>query len=65
MYKRQVLLIGLSILKFKATMMAALLDGYALLLLLMLAGYFSMTWAGFMAFILAMLAGAVVFFKRA
>lgn len=59
-----VVIIMFSVWKFKATMFSAMLDGYATLLLLMLMGFFSMLWAGFMAFILAAVGGAIIFFKR-
>lgn len=60
-----VILIGVSVWKFKASMLSAFLDGYALLLLLMLMGFFSMIWAGFVAFCSAVVGGAILFFKRA
>lgn len=60
-----VIVIILSIWKGKATILAATLDGYCALLLLMLMGFFSMIWAGFMAFVFgAILGGGVVLFKR-
>lgn len=58
-------LIGISIWKFKASMLSAFIDGYALLLLLMLCGFFSMIWAGVIAFVTAVTGGAILFFKRA
>lgn len=57
-------LIFLSVWKFKGTTTSALLDGYALLELLMLMGFFSMIWAGFIAFISSGIGGAILFFKR-
>ena len=58
-------LIIVSILKFKATLLSALLDGYVMLLLFMQMGFFSMIWAGFIAFVSAVVGGAIIFFKRA
>lgn len=59
-----VTLIVLSIWKFKATVLSAILDGYCMLLLLMLMGFFSMIWAGFMAFISVFIGGGILLFKR-
>lgn len=56
---------GISLWKFKATTLSALLDGYGFLLLMMLCGVFSMIWAGFIAFIATAIGGSVLFFKRA
>ncbi len=58
------LFILLSIWKFKATILSAMIDGYCLLLDLMLMGFFSMIWAGFLAFIAIALGGVIAFFKR-
>lgn len=60
-----VALIGLSIWKFKATALSALIDGYALLLLLMLCGMFDMVFAGAMAFSSSGMGGVVLFLNRA
>ena len=54
------ILIGVSIWKFKGTMLSAFIDGYALLLLLMLMGFFDMIMAGAMAFISAVIGGAIL-----
>lgn len=59
-----VILVVLSIIKFRASILAAILDGYCLLLLLMLMGFFSMIWAGFAAFFAAVIGGAILLFKR-
>lgn len=60
-----VIMVLISIWKFKASILSALLDGYCLLLNLMLMGFFSMIWAGFIAFLsLAVLGGGVLLFKR-
>lgn len=58
-------MVGFSVWKCKASVLSALLDGYTLLLLLMLIGFFSMIWAGFIAFISAAIGGSILFFKRA
>lgn len=58
-----IVLILVSTWKFKATMLAGFVDGYALLLLLMLNGFFSMIWAGFMAFISVLIGGVVLFLR--
>lgn len=50
---------------FRASTYSALLDGYAILLLLMLNGFFSMIGAGFVAFIAAMVGGVYLFLNRA
>lgn len=60
-----VAVIMLSVAKFKASMLSALLDGYVVLLFLMLSSMFWMVWAGFMAFVSAVIGGAIIFFKRA
>ena len=57
--------IGISVWKFKATMLSGFVDGYALLLLLMLMGFFSMIWAGFMAFCAIVLGGVILFLNKA
>lgn len=57
-------LIVLGVWKFKATILSAILDGYCLLLLLMLMGFFSMIWAGFMAFVSVFVGGGILLFKR-
>lgn len=49
---------------FKASRDAALLDGYAFLLLLTLDGWFSMILAGFIAFVAAFIGGMVLFLNR-
>lgn len=59
-----VILIVISVWKFKATVLSAILDGYCLLLLLMLMGFFSMIWAGFMAFVSVFVGGGILLFKR-
>jgi hypothetical protein len=59
-----IVIVVFSVLKFKATILSSLLDGYAGLLLLMLSGVFSMVWAGFIAFASAMAGGAILLFKR-
>lgn len=59
------LVVGFSVWKCKASTLSAMMDGYAFLLLLMLIGWFSMIWAGFIAFISAVVGGAILFFKRA
>lgn len=59
------IVVVISVWKFKATTLSALLDGYAVLLLLMLMGFFGMVWAGFIAFASAVIGGAIIFFKRA
>lgn len=59
-----VLLIGFSVWKFKATMISASLDGFALLLLLMLMGFFSMIWAGFIAFCSVVLGGVILLLNK-
>ncbi len=58
------IVIMISIWKFKATMLSAFGDGYLALLLLMLCGVFSMIWTGFIAFASASFGGLVLFFKR-
>lgn len=58
------LVIIISVWKFKATVLSAILDGYCLLLCLMLMGFFSMIWAGFMAFIAVFIGGGILLFKR-
>lgn len=58
------ILMGISVWKFKASMLSAFVDGYALLLLLMLGGFFSMIWAGFMAFCSTVLGGVILFLNR-
>lgn len=60
-----VMLILVSTWKFKATMLAGFVDGYALLLLLMLNGIFSMIWAGFMAFVSIVIGGVILFLNKA
>lgn len=59
------ILIILSVWKFKASTLSAFIDGYSLLLLLMLMGFFSMILAGFMAFCSVVLGGVVLFLNRA
>lgn len=54
----------ISMVKFKASILSAMLDGYCVLLDLMLMGFFSMIWAGFMAFLAMALGGVIMFFKR-
>ena len=56
--------IMVSVWKFKATMLSAMLDGYTSQLGLMLIGFFDMVWAGFMAFMLALVGGVIALFKR-
>ncbi len=60
-----IIIIMVSVWKFKATMLSALLDGYTSLLVLMLIGFFDMVWAGFMAFMLALVGGVIALLKRA
>lgn len=57
-------LILLATWKFKASMLAAFIDGYALLLLLMLNGFFSMILAGLAAFLSAAIGGVILFLNR-
>jgi hypothetical protein len=59
-----ILLMLLSVWKFKASMLAAFIDGYALLLLLMLYGSFSMIYAGLMAFLSVFMGGVVLFLNK-
>lgn len=59
------ILVGLSVYKFKGTMLSAFIDGYALLILLMLMGFFSMIAAGGMAFCSVVLGGIILFLNRA
>jgi len=58
-------LIGLSVLKFNGTMLSATTDGYTLLLLLMLTGFFPMVAAGGIAFASVFVGGLILFFNRA
>jgi len=58
-------IIGLSIGKFKGTMLTAMCDGYALILLLMLIGFFPMVAAGGIAFCSIVLGGVILFLNRA
>lgn len=60
-----VALIALACWKWKASMLSAFVDGYTLLLLLMLTGFFSMIWAGFMAFASMFIGGVILFLNRA
>ena len=59
-----VLAIIISIWKFRATTMAAFIDGYDVLLLLMLNGFFSMIYAGLMAFLSVVLGSIILFINR-
>lgn len=58
-------LIGFGVWKFKANMLSGFTDGYALLLLLMLIGYFPMVAAGAVAFGSTVLGGVILFLNRA
>jgi hypothetical protein len=49
---------------FKGTTVSAFLDGYGVLLLLMLCGFFSMIYAGLIAFLAIALGGVVLFLNR-
>lgn len=57
-------LIFLSVWKFKASMLSGFTDGYALLLVLMLNGFFSMIWAGMIAFLAVVIGGVILFLNR-
>ena len=59
-----VILILFAVWKFKATTMSAVMDGYALLILLMLDGFFSMILCGFIAFVGIVTGGVVLFLNR-
>lgn len=59
-----VLVIIISVTKFRASLLAAFTDGYTVLLLLMLQGFVSMIIVGFIAFLSAMLGGIILFFNR-
>ena len=59
-----IVLMGLAVWKFKASIMAALMDGYAFLLLLMLIGFFDMIYAGFLAFASLVMGGVILFLNR-
>lgn len=59
-----VVVILLSTWKFKATTLSAFIDGYSVLLLLMLDGFFSMVLTGFIAFLSIMIGGIILFFNR-
>jgi len=60
-----VILVGISVWKFKASMLAAFIDGYTLLLLLMLMGMFPMVAAGGIAFCSVLLGGVILFLNKA
>lgn len=59
------IVIIISVWKFKASTIAAFTDGYAVLLLLMLHGGFSMIIAGLIAFLMTLIGGLILFFFRA
>ena len=59
-----VALIILSVWKFKASMLAATTDGFALLLLLMLMGFFPMVAAGGIAFAAVFIGGMILLLNR-
>lgn len=59
-----VIVIIISALKFKATQMAAFIDGYDVLLLLMLNGAFDMVIAGMLAWFSTVLGGIILFLNR-
>ncbi len=63
-----ILFLGLTMLsvgKFKASMLAALTDGYTLLLLLMLMGFADMVMVGTIGFLSSTLGGVILFLNRA
>lgn len=60
-----VILVLVATWKFKASMLSGFIDGYAFLLLLMLNGFFSMIWAGFMAFASVVVGGIILFLNKA
>lgn len=60
-----VAMVLVSVWKFKANMMSAFIDGYTLLLLLMLQGFFPMIAAGAVAFCSVALGGVILFLNRA
>ena len=57
--------IGISVWKFKATMLSAFGDGYAVLLLLMLMGFADMVLVGALAFCSAVIGGVILFLNKA
>jgi hypothetical protein len=59
-----VIVILFSVWKFKASLLAAFTDGYAVLLLLMLNGFVSMILVGLIAFLAVMLGGVILLFNR-
>jgi len=59
------LFITLAVWKFRATMLSAFVDGYAVLLLLMLHGFISMILVGLMAFLSVVIGGWILLFNRA
>jgi hypothetical protein len=54
----------LAVFKFKGSIMSSFIDGYAILLLLMLLGAFNMVYAGLMAFLSVFMGGVVLFLNR-
>lgn len=54
----------LAVFKLRATVMSSFIDGYAVLLLLMLLGAFNMVYAGILAFASVFLGGVVLFLNR-
>lgn len=59
-----VVIIFVSIWKFKGTMLSGFVDGYALLLLLMLSGFWSMELNGLLAFLSTLIAGVILFLNK-
>lgn len=60
-----IIVVAFSVGKLKGNLLSSMLDGYAFLLLLMLIGWFSMIWAGFIAFASGAIGGVILFLKRA
>ncbi len=59
-----IVLIFISVWKFKASMLAACTDGYTVLLLLMLMGFFPMVAAGGLAFASVFMGGVILFLNK-